>query len=70
MSERELLRRLQELEAKVLELQQQLGRLPVRIGGGGGAGELLPPGKGIYKILMRLDDLENGAVGWDYARFH
>lgn len=30
----------------------------------------LPPGAGRYKVLMILDDLNPGTVGWDFPRFH
>lgn len=30
----------------------------------------LPQGTGIYKVLMLVDDLNPGTMGWEYPRFH
>jgi hypothetical protein len=30
----------------------------------------LPRGSGIYKVLMRVDERRDGALAWDYPRFH
>ena len=32
-------------------------------------GQGLPPGKGIYKVLMLIDDEDPGTAAWDYPRF-
>jgi hypothetical protein len=36
---------------------------------GGGGGSSLPPGTGLHKCLMLVDDLDPGAVDWDFPRF-
>lgn len=70
MNEREVERRIRDLEEAAEDLRRSTGNIPVRFPSGGGGGEVLPPGKGIYKVLQFIDDLDPGTPGWDYPKIH
>lgn len=67
MTEREMVRRIQDLEDKVAALERMLANFPVRLAAPGGGG-VLPPGGRKFDCLMKVDDA--GTVAWERPRFH
>ena len=68
MSERDTQLRLNKAENELDKLRQRLDRTWHRPPGGGG-GLSLPKGKGKYKVLMLIDDLDPATPDWDHIRF-
>jgi len=65
VQERELLRRLAELESRVLELRRAAANLPDRFSDGAGGG--IPGGSEELQVLMTIDSFKT--VAWDWPRF-